>query len=137
MSKQVTSPDLRIVMAFSKTITDLAQRKVLLYDRSGEEHFNLISALHKSLRESDPDAALYWLGRMLQGGADPRFVVRRMLRMASEDIGMADPRALQQVAAAADIARTRAEDADRLRAAVADPSFRNVFERYVERVRGR
>ena len=72
-----------------------------VYDKQGEEHYNLISALHKSIRNSDVDAALYWLGRMLQGGAEPRFVVRRMLRMASEDVGMADPRALEQVAAAA------------------------------------
>jgi putative ATPase len=79
----------------------VAQNVVAVYDKGGEEHFNLISALHKAVRNSDVDAALYWLGRMLQGGADPRFVVRRMLRMASEDIGMADPRALQQVAAAA------------------------------------
>jgi putative ATPase len=79
----------------------VAQRVVAVYDKGREEHHNLISALHKSVRNSDPDAALYWLGRMLEGGADPRYVVRRMLRMASEDIGMADPRALQQVAAAA------------------------------------
>jgi putative ATPase len=79
----------------------VAQNVVAVYDKGGEEHYNLISALHKAVRNSDPDAALYWLGRMLQGGADPRFVVRRMLRMASEDIGMADPRALEQVAAAA------------------------------------
>ena len=79
----------------------VAQRSVAVYDKGREEHFNLISALHKSVRNSDVDASLYWLGRMLEGGADPRFVVRRMLRMASEDIGMADPRALEQVAAAA------------------------------------
>lgn len=79
----------------------VAQQAVAIYDKGREEHFNLISALHKSVRNSDVDASLYWLGRMLQGGADPRFVVRRMLRMASEDIGMADPRALEQVAAAA------------------------------------
>jgi putative ATPase len=79
----------------------VAQRVVAVYDKGREEHHNLISALHKSVRNSDPDAALYWLGRMLDGGADPRYVARRMLRMASEDIGMADPRALQQVAAAA------------------------------------
>jgi putative ATPase len=78
-----------------------SQTVVAVYDKGGEEHYNLISALHKSVRNSDVDASLYWLGRMLQGGADPRYVVRRMLRMASEDIGMADPRALEQVAAAA------------------------------------
>ena len=79
----------------------VAQRTIAVYDKGREEHFNLISALHKSVRNSDVDASLYWLGRMLQGGADPRFVVRRMLRMASEDIGMADPKALEQVSAAA------------------------------------
>jgi putative ATPase len=79
----------------------VAQRAIALYDKGREEHHNLISALHKAVRNSDVDAALYWLGRMLEGGADPRYVVRRMLRMASEDIGMADPRALEQVAAAA------------------------------------
>lgn len=79
----------------------VAQRSLAVFDKDREEHYNLISALHKAVRNSDVDAALYWLGRMLEGGADPRFVVRRMLRMASEDIGMADPRALEQVAAAA------------------------------------
>jgi len=70
------------------------QKKALRYDKSGEEHFNLISALHKSLRGSDPDAALYWLARMLAAGEDPRYIGRRMVRFASEDIGIADPRAL-------------------------------------------
>ena len=79
----------------------IAQRSVAVYDKGREEHYNLISALHKSVRNSDVDASLYWLGRMLCGGADPRFVVRRLLRMASEDIGMADPKALEQVSAAA------------------------------------
>jgi putative ATPase len=79
----------------------VAQRVTAVYDKGREEHYNLISALHKAVRNSDPDAALYWLARMLEGGADARYVVRRMLRMASEDIGMADPRALQQVSAAA------------------------------------
>ncbi|HBL31770.1 MAG TPA: AAA family ATPase [Acidobacteria bacterium] len=78
----------------------LAQRKILLYDKSGEEHFNLISALHKSLRESDPDAALYWLARMLASGEDPFYVARRMVRFASEDVGLADPQALPQTLAA-------------------------------------
>ncbi len=78
----------------------VAQRVSTIYDKGREEHFNLISALHKSVRNSDVNASLYWLGRMLEGGADPRYVVRRMLRMASEDIGLADPRALEQVAAA-------------------------------------
>ncbi|HPQ60759.1 MAG TPA: replication-associated recombination protein A, partial [Syntrophales bacterium] len=70
------------------------ERKALLYDKSGEEHYNLISALHKSLRGSDPDGALYWLGRMLEAGEDPLYIARRMVRFASEDIGNADPRAL-------------------------------------------
>jgi len=69
-------------------------KKALLYDKDGEEHYNLISALHKSLRGSDPDAALYWLGRMLAAGEDPLFIARRMIRFASEDIGNADPQAL-------------------------------------------
>jgi putative ATPase len=85
----------------TELVERVAQKVVAVYDKGGEEHYNLISALHKAVRNSDVDATLYWLGRMLEGGADPRFVVRRMLRMASEDIGMADPRALQQVAAAA------------------------------------
>ena len=72
----------------------VAQRKVLLYDKAGEEHFNLISALHKSLRESDPDAALYWLARMLEAGEDALYIARRLVRFASEDIGLADPSAL-------------------------------------------
>ncbi|MBP9146372.1 MAG: replication-associated recombination protein A [Thermoanaerobaculia bacterium] len=80
-------------------VAQLAQRKVLLYDKSGEEHFNLISALHKSLRESDPDAALYWLGRMLAAGEDPNYLARRLVRFASEDIGLADPQALPQALA--------------------------------------
>jgi putative ATPase len=71
------------------------QRKTLLYDKGGEEHFNLISALHKSVRNSDADAALYWLVRMLESGEDPLYVARRMVRMASEDVGLADPRALR------------------------------------------
>ncbi|MCH7666149.1 MAG: replication-associated recombination protein A [Acidobacteria bacterium] len=84
------------------TVRDIAQKKILLYDKSGEEHFNLISALHKSLRESDPDAALYWLARMLASGEDPLFLARRMVRFASEDVGLADPQALPQTLAAWD-----------------------------------
>jgi putative ATPase len=80
----------------AEAVQALAQRKVLLYDKSGEEHFNLISALHKSLRESDPDAALYWLCRMLEAGEDPLYLARRMVRFASEDVGLADPHALVQ-----------------------------------------
>ena len=75
------------------------QRKILLYDKSGEEHFNLISALHKSVRSSDPDAALYWLARMMKAGEDRLYLVRRLIRMAIEDIGLADPRAVEQAVA--------------------------------------
>ena len=73
----------------------LLAKRAALYDKDREEHYNLISALHKSLRGSDPDAALYWFARMLTGGEDPRYIARRLLRFASEDVGMADPRALQ------------------------------------------
>ncbi len=83
------------------SVCTVAQRATAVYDKGREEHHNLISALHKSVRNSDVAASLYWLGRMLEGGADPRYVVRRMFRMASEDIGMADPRALEQVGSAA------------------------------------
>ncbi|MFH1176137.1 MAG: replication-associated recombination protein A [Acidobacteriota bacterium] len=79
----------------------VAQRRLARYDKEGEEHYNLISALHKSIRNSDVQASLYWLARMLEGGADARFLARRLLRVASEDVGMADPRALEQAAAAA------------------------------------
>jgi putative ATPase len=75
---------------------------VLLYDKSGEEHYNLISALHKSVRNSDPDAGLYWLGRMLEAGEDPLYIARRVVRMAVEDIGLADPNALALCMAARD-----------------------------------
>ncbi len=75
-------------------------KKTLLYDKKGEEHYNLISALHKSMRNSDPDAAVYWLARMLEAGEDPLFVARRLIRFASEDIGLADPQALQTAVAA-------------------------------------
>ena len=77
-------------------IADLLERRALLYDKSGEEHFNIISALHKSLRNSDPDAALYWLARMLEAGEDRMYIARRLVRMAIEDISLADPRALEQ-----------------------------------------
>jgi putative ATPase len=82
------------------TIEDALQQKVLLYDKSGEQHYDIISALHKSLRGSDPDASLYWLGRMLEAGEDPLYVARRLVRFASEDVGMADPRALMVAVAA-------------------------------------
>ena len=81
-------------------LTAVVASRAPLYDKSGEEHYNLISALHKSMRGSDPDAALYWLARMLVGGEDPRYVARRLVRFASEDVGMADPSALQTALAA-------------------------------------
>src|SRR5258705_6089420 len=81
-------------------LEDVLQRKLLRYDKSGEEHFNLISALHKSVRNSDPDAALYWLARMLESREDPLYPARRMVRMASEDIGLAEPRGLAVTLAA-------------------------------------
>jgi putative ATPase len=83
-------------------VTDALQKRVLLYDKAGEEHYNLISALHKSVRNSDPDAALYWLGRMLEAGEDPLYIARRVVRMAVEDIGLADPGALALCMAARD-----------------------------------
>lgn len=87
------------------TLTDAAveqctSRRSLLYDKGGEEHYNTISALHKSMRNSDPDAAVYWLARMLEGGEDPLYVARRVTRFAAEDVGLADPRALQIAVAA-------------------------------------
>jgi putative ATPase len=81
---------------------EAVQKRVLMYDKSGEEHFNLISALHKSVRNSDPDAALYWLGRMLAGGEDPLYLARRIVRMAVEDIGLAAPEALNLCLSARD-----------------------------------
>ncbi|HEY2111423.1 MAG TPA: replication-associated recombination protein A, partial [Dongiaceae bacterium] len=81
-------------------VEDALQKRTLIYDKSGEEHYNLISALHKSVRNSDPDAALYWLARMLAGGEDPRYIARRLVRFAVEDIGLADPDALPQSIAA-------------------------------------
>jgi putative ATPase len=95
MATQATQPDAeghcRLNLA---TIEGALQHRALLYDKSGDQHYDLISALHKSLRGSDPDAALYWLGRMLEAGEDPLYVARRMIRFASEDVGMADPQAL-------------------------------------------
>jgi putative ATPase len=83
-----------------EAVESAIERKTLLYDKSGEEHFNLISALHKSVRSSDADAALYWLARMLEAGEDRLYIARRLVRMAIEDIGLADPRALEQAIAA-------------------------------------
>src|SRR5579872_106240 len=83
-------------------VRDALQKRTLLYDKAGEEHYNLISALHKSVRNSDPDAALYWLGRMIEAGEDPLYIARRLVRMAVEDIGLADPNALGLCMAARD-----------------------------------
>jgi putative ATPase len=93
------SDDDKIYLSLS-AIEDALQHRSLLYDKTGEEHYNLISALHKSLRGSDPDAALYWLGRMLEAGEDPLYIARRLVRFASEDVGMADPQALVVAVAA-------------------------------------
>jgi putative ATPase len=86
----------------SALVADLLQNRMLLYDRAGEEHYNLISALHKSMRNSDPDASVYWLARMLEAGEDPLYVARRLVRFASEDIGNADPQALSIAVSARD-----------------------------------
>jgi len=83
-----------------ETIEEALQRRALLYDKDGDQHYDIISALHKSLRGSDPDAALYWLGRMLEAGEDPLYIARRLVRFASEDVGMADPQALMVSVAA-------------------------------------
>jgi putative ATPase len=95
----VSAAEKRIDVAL---VADLAQNRALLYDKTGEEHFNLISALHKSMRNSDPDATVYWLARMIEAGEDPMYVARRLVRFASEDIGNADPRALAIAIAAKD-----------------------------------
>lgn len=83
-----------------ETLAQCISKKSLLYDKTGEEHYNLISALHKSMRNSDPDAAVYWLARMLEAGEDPLYIARRVTRFASEDIGLADSRALEVAVAA-------------------------------------
>jgi putative ATPase len=88
----------------SATLAAFIERRALLYDKSGEEHYNIISALHKSVRNSDADAGLYWLARMLEAGEDPMYIARRLVRFASEDIGNADPRALEITLAAKDAA---------------------------------
>jgi putative ATPase len=96
-----TPPDQKGIRHIKREdLEEVLQKKAFLYDKSGEEHYNLISAFHKSLRGSDPDAALYWLGRMLEAGEDPLYVARRMIRFASEDVGNADPQALQVAVAA-------------------------------------
>ena len=86
----------------TEALAGYIERRSLLYDKSGEEHYNLVSALHKSIRNSDADAAIYWLARMLEAGEDPLYVARRLVRFASEDIGNADPRALEVSLAAKD-----------------------------------
>ncbi len=88
------------IVVTADSVEQCTSRKSLLYDKGGEEHYNIISALHKSMRNSDPDAAVYWLARMLEGGEDPLYVARRITRFASEDIGLADPRALEIAVAA-------------------------------------
>jgi putative ATPase len=98
-AKPATGKDAKIT---SELVTDALQKRVLLYDKSGEEHYNLISALHKSVRNSDVDASLYWLGRMLASGEDPMYIARRVVRMAVEDVGMASPQALGITMAARD-----------------------------------
>ncbi len=88
------------VTVTEEILEQCVNRRSLLYDKNGEEHYNLISALHKSMRNSDPDAAVYWLARMLEAGEDPLYVARRLIRFASEDVGLADPRALELCVAA-------------------------------------
>lgn len=101
MAAQATAPDTDGYRRLSlKIIEEALQHRALLYDKSGDQHYDLISALHKSLRGSDPDASLYWLGRMLEAGEDPLYIARRLVRFASEDVGMADPRALMVAVAA-------------------------------------
>src|SRR3989339_2235007 len=90
----------KMVQLDQEIITEALQKTNLIYDRAGEEHYNIISALHKSMRGSDPDASLYWMARMLEAGEDPLFIARRLIRFASEDIGLADPGALVQASSA-------------------------------------
>ncbi|MBF8265221.1 MAG: ATPase AAA family [Dehalococcoidia bacterium] len=95
MAAFATQPDKEGKRSISMaTMEDALQQRALLYDKAGDQHYDIISALHKSLRGSDPDASLYWLGRMLEAGEDPLYVARRLIRFASEDVGMADPQAL-------------------------------------------
>ena len=101
MATFATLPDAKGSRAIElSAIEEALQQRALLYDKSGDQHYDLISALHKSLRGSDPDAALYWLGRMLEAGEDPLYIVRRLIRFASEDVGVADPQALVVAVAA-------------------------------------
>ncbi len=100
MAEQVLALPADTAPLDAPALSDLLARRAALYDKDREEHYNLISALHKSLRGSDPDAALYWFARMLDGGEDPRYIARRLVRFAAEDVGMADPQALPQALAA-------------------------------------
>ena len=100
-----TVTDTGKVIVTKETVEQCTSKKSLLYDKNGEEHYNLISALHKSMRNSDPDAAVYWLARMLEAGEDPIYVARRVTRFASEDVGLADPRALEIALAAFEACR--------------------------------
>src|SRR5690606_28181411 len=86
----------------AELVTEVLERRLAQYDKSGEQHYNVISALHKAVRGSDVDGALYWLARMIEGGEDPLYIARRVVRMAAEDIGLADPRALSLALAAKD-----------------------------------
>ena len=101
LAKQVSGKETGAEIT-DEIVQDALQKRILLYDKAGEEHYNLISALHKSVRNSDPDAALYWLGRMLEAGEDPLYIARRVVRMSVEDIGLADPNALALCMAARD-----------------------------------
>lgn len=122
-------------------VRTVLQRKSLIYDKAGEEHFNLISALHKSLRNSDPQAALYWLVRMIESGEDPMYVARRMVRFAAEDIGLADPRALRMTLDAKDAFHFLGQPEGNLALAEAAiylascPKSNSIYEAYAE-VRG-
>ncbi|MEY4744515.1 MAG: hypothetical protein RL272_460 [Candidatus Parcubacteria bacterium] len=98
--KRVDAPGAAVVQLRREDVAKVLTRSHFLYDKTGEEHYNIISALHKSMRGSDPDAALYWLGRMLESGEEPLYVARRLVRFASEDVGLADPQALVQANAA-------------------------------------
>jgi putative ATPase len=101
MATFATLPDAKGLRTIElSAIEEALQQRALLYDKSGDQHYDLISALHKSLRGSDPDASLYWLGRMLEAGEDPLYIVRRLIRFASEDVGMSDPQALVVAVAA-------------------------------------
>ena len=101
MAVRSSRPDVKGAINLTiEHLRDTLQRSHVFYDKTGEEHYNIISALHKSMRGSDANAALYWLGRMLEGGEDPLYVARRLVRFASEDVGMADPQALVQAVAA-------------------------------------